>query len=644
MCGIVGFLARPEEHSSEHLTTVAGTMADVLATRGPDDSGVWSDVDSGVALGHRRLAILDLSEQGHQPMLSACGRYVLVYNGEIYNFKEIRAELKELKVRFRGTSDTEVLLAAISHWGLRDTLPKLRGMFAFALWSRKERKLTLVRDRIGIKPLYYGQAGNEFVFASELKAFHQHPRFKKEVNPSAVALLMRHNYIPAPYSIYQGVKKLQPGMLLEIPLGETTEESCDQPIGSNCEPEAYWTLQEAIANGKTNRFTGSYEEAVDQLDILLKQAVDYRMLSDVPLGAFLSGGVDSSLIVAMMQKKHSQPIRTFTIGFTEHEYDEAPFAHRISDYIGTAHTELCVTPSEARNIIPHLPEIYDEPFADMSQIPTCLVSKLAREYVTVSLSGDGGDELFGGYHRYFHLDNIWNKLQKIPARKWTSSVLDNLTSRVPHSILPELLQKLTFAARIESTEELYAQLHRHWSPEEIMAQETFDPSFELGFGAPNPDLDLAKLKWMALDTTTYLPDDILTKVDRASMSVSLEARVPLLDHHIVEFAWTLPQHYRYQGDSGKRILRSLLERYIPADMFDRPKVGFGIPIGEWLRGSLRDWAEDLLSEKSLNEHGLLNNAIIRSRWQEHCSGKQNSQYLLWDVLVFQQWYRATMST
>ncbi len=614
-------------------------MADALATRGPDDEGVWSDAAAGIALGHRRLSILDLSEQGHQPMLSACGRFVLVYNGEIYNSPAIRADLEQQGTRFRGRSDTEVLLAAISKWGLRETLPKLIGMFAFAVWNRSEQTLTLVRDRLGIKPLYYGQAGRDFVFASELKSLHRHPGFEKAINPSAVALLMRHCYIPAPYSIFEGIRKLPPGCLLEISADESTGHLANI---EELKPVRYWDLHEVIRHGSRSPFSGSFEEAVDRLDQLLQDAVELRMLADVPVGAFLSGGIDSSLVVAMMQKHRSLPVKTFTIGFDEHDYDEAPYAHRISEHLGTEHHELCITPMDAEDVIAQLAVIYDEPLADMSQIPTCIVSRLARQNVTVSLSGDGGDELFGGYGRYVHLGGIWDRLQQVPGRKTASSLIEKFQRFAPATLQPERLKKIAEVGKVDSPEELYAQLHRHWLSHEIMANDVFDPSESVGFGVPSGELSLPRLKWMALDTRTYLPDDILTKVDRASMYHSLEARVPLLDHRVVEFAWSLPSHYRYEGETGKKILRAVLDRYVPTKLYDRPKVGFGIPIGDWLRGSLRDWAEDLLSEQSLNKHGLLQNAVVRSTWEEHLSGRQNLQYPLWDILMFQQWYREWM--
>ena len=641
MCGIAGFITTAESETAEERTDTVGEMAQVQAHRGPDDQGTWCDVKAGVALGHRRLSIIDLSEQGHQPMLSSCGRFVLVYNGEIYNCNDLREELKKEGRRFRGHSDTEVLVEAISCWGLWKTLSRLQGMFAFAVWNRLERTLTLARDRVGIKPLYYGMLGKQFAFASELKGMKPHPEFRGEIAPSSVALLMRHCYIPAPYSIYHNIRKLPPGTILEI--------SSDQLFGGGFQgigsivPTPYWQLDEIICQGQSRQFAGSFDEAVDELDRLLSDAVKARMLGDVPLGAFLSGGIDSSLIVAIMQKQSSLPMKTFTIGFSEYDYDESPYARKISEHIGTDHTELCVMPGETQGVIPQLPELYDEPFADMSQIPTYLVSRLARREVTVCLSGDGGDELFGGYHRYFHIRNIWKKLRRIPARRAISAIMKWYVKNSPWDLRKQGIARYAKILEMPDAIALYAELNRHWSTAEIMAGDVFDPSDELGYGEARAGLNDPLLNWMALDTATYLPDDILTKIDRASMAVSLESRVPLLDHRIVEFAWSLPSPYRFDDSQGKRILRSLLKKYIPAALFERPKVGFGIPIGEWLRGSLEDWAESLLSEKSLNEHGLLNTKLIRTRWEEHSTLQADWQYPLWDVLMFQAWYEANCS-
>ncbi len=635
MCGIAGFLTPPRERSAEYLTDIVGEMAERQKHRGPDDQGTWCDPVSGIALGHRRLAILDLSEQGHQPMLSSCGGYVLVYNGEIYNFQELRRELEQAGKRFRGHSDTEVLCEAISHWGLSQTLPRLRGMFAFAVWNRHEKTLSLVRDRLGIKPMYYGCFGSTFLFGSELKSLRVHPDFAAEIDPQAVALQLRHNYIPAPYSIYRNVYKLPAGTLLE--LHQTAGDAPRDWTGAQLQPAPWWSLAKVIERGRSNPFTGNYEAAVERLEELLREAVSLRMLADVPVGAFLSGGIDSSLITAFMQQQSSRSIKTFTIGFTEYEYDEAPFARRISEHLGTDHTELCVMPSEAQSVIPHLANMFDEPFSDMSQIPTFLVCKLARRDVTVSLSGDGGDELFGGYQRYHRLARIWHQLESIPGRRTIARALDWYIQNSPLEWKKPGLKQYAQLLNISSAAMLYAQLHRHWDPADILEREVWDPSESLGFGQSLAGLERAPFNWMALDTLTYLPEDILTKLDRTSMAVSLEARVPLLDHHVCEFAWSLPDSFHCEQGQGKKLLRSVLARHIPPSLFDRPKVGFGIPIGEWLRGTLFEWAEELLSVSALESHGLFQSRLIRERWEAHLSGKTNWQYPLWDVLMFQAW-------
>lgn len=632
MCGIAGFLSQPGTQSAEFLTEIAGNMAEVQQHRGPDDQGTWCDASSGIALGHRRLAILDLSEQGHQPILSSCGGHVLVYNGEIYNYRELRAELEQAGRRFRGHSDTEVLSEALAEWGVERTLPRLRGMFAFAVWDRREKRLTLVRDRLGIKPLYYGWMGNTLLFGSELKALRQHPEFQANIDPRGVALQLRHNYIPAPYSIYQQVHKLPAGMLLEV--SHHGEESPGTPPA----PRRWWSLEDVIRRGRLQPFQGDYAEGVEQLDQMLREAVSLRMLADVPVGAFLSGGVDSSLIVAHMQALSSRPIKTFTIGFTEYEYDEAPYARRISEHLGTDHSELCVMPSETQSVIPRLPAMFDEPFSDMSQIPTYLISKLARREVTVSLSGDGGDELFGGYHRYHHQARIWQQLRRIPGRKLLSRSLNWYLRNSPLTWKQKTAAFYADLLSLDTADQLYARLHGHWQPATLMGTSVSDPSRELGFGTAVAGLQSLPFNWMALDTLTYLPEDILTKLDRTSMAVSLEARVPLIDHQVVEFAWSLPEDFRCQQGQGKRILQSVLERHVPRSLFDRPKVGFGIPIGDWLRGSLCDWADDLLSPTRLQAHGFFQVAPIQQLWQEHLSSTANWEYLLWDVLMFQAWY------
>ncbi len=644
MCGIAGFLDTSRSSSSEQLTLIARRMATSLRHRGPEDEGVWVDPTTGIAFGHRRLSIIDLSPMGHQPMHSASGRYVITFNGEIYNFKALRQELEQLGETFRGHSDTEIMLAAIARWGVEASLKKFNGMFAFGLWDREERTLYLSRDRAGEKPLYYGWAGKTLLFGSELKALQQHPDFRGDIDRGALAVYLRHNYIPAPHSIYEGIYKLPAGTVLAI-----------RGFGSDASPKPYWSAKVAVEDGLANPFRGTDEEAVNQLDALLNDAVTMRMEADVPLGAFLSGGIDSSLIVAIMQANSKRPVKTFTIGFDNREFNEAESAKLVAQHIGTEHTELYVTPEEAMAVIPRLPTLYDEPFADSSQIPTFLVSQLARRNVTVSLSGDGGDELFGGYTTYqwgrsVHQNVGWmpgplkaglaKTIKPLSKLDW-NSLLDGRQSVVPESLrskdINKVLSKLAGILKVNEREALYWILLSYW----------MDPC-SVVLGAKEPLTHLTdKAKWakiddimhvmMYLDTIMYLPDDILVKVDRASMGVSLESRVPLLDHRIIEFAWKLPIEMKVKGALGKVPLRNLLYRYVPKELVDRPKKGFGVPIHEWLRGPMRSWAEDLLDESRLKNEGYFAEKPIRQKWNEHVSGRRNWQAQLWAVLMFQAW-------
>jgi asparagine synthase (glutamine-hydrolysing) len=644
MCGITGFLDTSRSKSSEQLTLIARRMSTSLRHRGPEDEGVWVDPNTGIAFGHRRLSIIDLSPMGHQPMHSASGRYVITFNGEIYNFKALRQELEQLGETFRGHSDTEIMLAAIARWGVEASLQKFNGMFAFALWDREEQTLYLSRDRAGEKPLYYGWAGKTLLFGSELKALQQHPDFRGDIDRGAIAVYLRHNYIPAPHSIYKGIYKLPAGTVLAI-----------RGFGSDASPKPYWSAKVAAEDGIANPFRGTEEEAVNQLDALLNDAVTMRMEADVPLGAFLSGGIDSSLIVAIMQANSKRPVKTFTIGFDNREFNEAEPAKLVAQHIGTEHTELYVTPEEAMAVIPRLPTLYDEPFADSSQIPTFLVSQLARRNVTVSLSGDAGDELFGGYTTYqwgrsVHQNVGWmprplkaglaKTIKPLSKLDW-NALLDGRQSVVPESLrskdINKVLSKLTGILKVNEREALYWILLSYW----------MEPS-SIVLGAKEPLTALTdKTKWakiddimhvmMYLDTIMYLPDDILVKVDRASMGVSLESRVPLLDHRIIEFAWKLPIEMKVKGTLGKVPLRNLLYRYVPKHLVDRPKQGFGVPIHEWLRGPMRSWAEDLLDESRLKNEGYFDATPVRQKWNEHVSGRRNWQAQLWAVLMFQAW-------
>ena len=645
MCGISGFVDTSRRHDDKVLQEMVLRMANALRHRGPDDVGTWADAAAGIVLGHRRLSILDLSPLGHQPMQSACGRYVTSFNGEIYNFKALREELESLGHRFRGHSDTEVMLSCMSQWGLESAVTRFNGMFAIAVWDREERLLHLVRDRMGEKPLYYGWAGKTFLFASELKAIRAHPQFHGVIDRGAVALFMRHNYIPAPYSIYTAISKVVPGTIVTI------------APASSASPQVrpYWSVAVAAERGRAKPFRGTATEAITSLDELLRDAVKLRMEADVPLGAFLSGGVDSSTIVALMQAQSARPVQTFSIGFHEAAYNEAHHAKAVAEHLGTAHTEVYVSPAEAMEVIPRLPVLYDEPFSDSSQIPTYLVSELTRRQVTVALSGDGGDELFGGYGRYFWAANLWGKVGAVPfpVRRFAARGLTMLSPKTWTALyrcvapaLPERLRlrnpgdkphKLAEILTVESLEALYLTIVSHWkNPASIVlgSAEHRTVLTDRAQWARSPN---AFDRMMFLDMLSYLPDDILAKVDRASMAVSLEARVPLLDHRVVEFAWQLPLSMKVHMGQGKWILRQVLKRYVPAAFQERPKMGFGVPIDSWLRGPLKEWAESLLDEKRLLEQGIFDPDPIRQQWSEHLSGKCNWHYYLWEVLMFQAW-------
>lgn len=656
MCGIAGFIDQSGIRCGDW-TILAQRMSDAIHHRGPDDGGVWVDASFGVGLAHRRLSILDLSSAGHQPMMSACGRYGIVFNGEIYNHLDLRRDMKVLSVSplagqeypWRGHSDTETLLAGFGCWGIRATLEKAIGMFALAVWDREQRTLTLARDRLGEKPLYYGWQRGVFLFGSELRALKAHPAFCGEIDRGALSLLLRHNYIPAPYSIYLGIRKLLPGTLIEFPT--VGREMSAQALP---EPQVYWSVQQVMEKGLAHPFTGDELEATDALERLLVSAVRRQMVADVPFGAFLSGGVDSSTVAALMQAQSARPVKTFSIGFHEEAYNEAEYAKAVAHHLGTEHTDLYVTPQQALEVIPSLPQLYDEPFADSSQIPTYLVSALARQHVTVSLSGDGGDELFCGYDRYSHTAYLWNRvsclpyslrvkirrlLSGVPVSAWNrllAPIMIVMPQRYQRWNIGDKLHKLAEILDSSTAEVFYQQLVSHWRDPGDIVIGGEEPITVLRRSGEPANAALVET-WMAKDMVSYLPDDILVKVDRAAMALGLETRVPLLDHQVVEFAWQLPLSMKLRNGQSKWLLRQVLYKHVPKALIERPKKGFGVPMATWLRGPLQEWAEELLDESRLQREGFFNPIAIRQKWNEHLSGQRNWQAQLWIVLMFQAW-------
>lgn len=639
MCGITGFITSPQS-TGEPLLNQAKRMCDSIAHRGPDGDGFWVDQNAGVALAHRRLAIVDLTPAGDQPMISSCGRFAMVYNGEVYNATEVASSLSNLKLR--GTSDSEVILEAISQRGIVKSISQLVGMFAIAVWDKKLQELTLIRDRLGIKPIYWSNEGDTFLFGSELRALRQHPDCPDKLNHNAIVSYLRKGYFSAPDSIFSGVNKIEPGTILTVSADRKTRL------------EKYWSLEGVVENGLAYPFTGTDQQATDKLDALLQDAVSMRMISDVPIGAFLSGGVDSSTVAAMMQAASDQPIRTFSIGFDVEQYNEAHHAAKVAQHLKTEHTELYVTSNDALNVVPQLNSIYDEPFADASQIPTFLVSKLTRQHVTVALSGDGGDELFLGYNRYYQSSKYLKFLnQPQSILNIQARLADTLSSTKVQKYFPKHFKVNFPSHRLQRLATVLKAGHKFALYEQSLTMNE-NPTRYLKRGMENktPDWTLAsELKFnddfaymQFIDTMDYLPNDILTKVDRASMATSLEARVPLIDHRVVEFSWTLSEQLKTRNGSGKWILRNVLQRYVPTELIERPKMGFGVPIGQWLKGPLRDWAEDLLSEESLLQTGIFEVMPVRQIWSEHITNELDWQHKLWCILNLQAWAKNTHYT
>lgn len=646
MCGFAGLIDLRRQYSADGLAAIATGMGNALVHRGPDDGGIWAEAAQGVAFSHRRLSILDLSPAGHQPMHSASGRFVIAFNGEIYNWPEVRQALEQARGAYawRGHSDTEVLVEAIDCWGIAETLRRCRGMFALAVWDRNERCLYLARDRVGEKPLYYGRNGAAIVFGSELKALTRVPGWQGQTDPDALAQFLRYGYIPTPRSIYRGIKKLPPGTWV-----------CIEADGAIGEPQTWWSFRQTATDALASPLALDDADALAALDETLRASVKEQMAADVPLGALLSGGIDSTAIVALMQAQSTRPVKTFTVGFDEAAYDESSHAAAVAAHLGTEHTTLRVTAAEAYDVIPRLPDMYDEPFGDSSQIPTYLVSALTRQHVTVCLSGDAGDELFGGYNRYFWATSIWRRLGSLPVglRCVAAAMLRGMPANswniffgLLFKVLPQHLavsnpgdkmHKLAEVIAAASPMELYRLLVSQWRGPLPLNGISEVPDL-VNTPAAWPSANTFSERMMAVDTLSYLPDDILVKVDRAAMAASLETRVPFLDPRVMELAWRLPLDQKIRNGEGKWLLKQLLYRYVPQEMMERPKQGFGVPIDHWLRGPLRDWAEDLLSESALREDGMLDPAPIRAMWKMHLEGR-NVQYALWNVLIYQAWRR-----
>lgn len=647
MCGITGYLSLETAPDRGAMTAHAMAMQTAIAHRGPDDFGLWQDPDVPLVLAQRRLAIIDLSPGGHQPMISHSGRHAVIFNGEIYNYRDLKSDLQNQGRIFRSESDTEVLLEAIETWGLEHALTRISGMFAIVLWDKQTRTIHFVRDRFGKKPLYIGWAGQNLLFSSELKSFHAHPAFVPQINPDIVALYMRYGYVCAPYAIFKQVWQLLPGARLSLAVDQL---SPGQNLSEKMLP--FWHFPSVVSAGKKNPFVQNETEATAQFESLLIECVTQRMIADVPLGAFLSGGIDSSLVVALMQKisttQKQAPVKTFSIGFHEKSYDEATHAKAVAAHLGTDHREFYVSAQDALNVIPQLPDIYDEPFADSSQIPTYLLSKLAREHVTVALTGDGGDEILGGYQRHTHIPAVWRKIGWIPAilRRAAGHVAQSIPEKIYNTLHPgypqfgRRMHRLAYLVGLKNPVDVYAYLVGAWPQVDRLVPGGHVPLIPLC----DPDWQADGLsfaeKMMYGDSLSYRPNDLMVKVDRASMAVALETRAPLMDHTLAEFAWTLPHHMKVKGMTGKWILRQILKQYVPPSLYERPKMGFGVPVNEWLRGSLKSWAGDLLSPERIRAQGILNPDLIQTAWDNHQKGivVDANATQLWSVLMFQAWY------
>ncbi len=647
MCGIAGFYSFKADQNRQDSLEVAYRMEAAVAHRGPDGSDIWQDEVNGLTLIHRRLSVIDLSEDGAQPMHSPSGRYIITFNGEIYNYLELRRDLEAQGIKFRGASDTEVMLAGFDHWGVEKALSKINGMFAFALWDQVEQYLHLSRDRFGKKPLYVGWIDNALVFASELKAFHAYPNFSREINQDALAIYMKYGYVHAPYSIFQNIWQLLPASVLSLDLSSIR-------VGENLadKMKIFWSLKDVVEEGQRNPIKKSDAIIIEEFEEKLSKCVSQRMISDVPLGAFLSGGIDSSVVVALMNQHSDEAVKTFTVGFDQVEFNEAEYAKKIATHLGTDHHEFYCSDQDALNVIPNLPIIYDEPFADESQIPTYLISALAREHVTVVLTGDGGDEILAGYDRHTKLPNLWNKIG------WAPHVLRQMVCDALGLVPQEFYQKLRsnnprfgsqvkrvlYLMGLKDTDSIYDSFISAWLGGDDVVLNGHLPNIPVRNKSEYPSNLSFFDEMVYLDTLSYRSDDLMVKMDRASMAVALEGRAPLMDYELAEYSWRMPQHLKVKNGKGKWVLREILKHHIPEELYDRPKMGFCVPLNEWLQGPLKEWANDLLDPTFLKNQGLLNEGMVTDQWKNFQNEKieYKNRRDIWAVLMFQAWYNQWM--